>query len=87
LVDGKNVAKLSDDIVSRFKALLTHLSETVSANEKCLEDVQLFQNHLKQFRDVLKQNWEALSVGHTGTRCMIIFTSNYWKKVNVRIFP
>lgn len=67
LVDAKNVVELSDNIVSRFEALLSHLMETVSTNEKCLEDVQQFQNNLKQFRNGLKHDWEVLSE-YTGTR-------------------
>ena len=71
MVDTKNVAELSEDVVGRFEALLLHLTETVSTNEKCLEDVQQFQNFLKQFRDGLKQNWETLS-GYTGMNIRVV---------------
>lgn len=65
MVESENIAGLSDDIVVRFEALLSYLGQTISTNEKCLENVQHFQNNVKQFRDDLKQNWEMLSE-HTG---------------------
>jgi len=64
-VESESVIGLSDDIVARFEALLSYLGQTISTNEKCLENVQHFQNSVKQFRDDLKQNWEVLSE-HTG---------------------
>lgn len=65
LIDSKNMTELSNDVISRYEALVGNLIETVVTNEKCLEDVQLFQNNLKQFRGGLKQQWETLS-SYTG---------------------
>lgn len=61
VIDNRNLTQASEDISNRYEAFVQCLSETVLANEKCLEDILLFQNNLKQFRDTMKQQWETLS--------------------------
>lgn len=66
VIDSKNVNESAQDIVTRYDLLVSNLTETVNANEKCLENVQQFLDNLKQFRDNLKHLWETLS-SYTGS--------------------
>lgn len=65
MTSAKNVGDSSSDVIRRYDTCVSSLNETVSVNEKCLEDVQQFLDNLKEFQDNLKQLWETLS-SYTG---------------------
>lgn len=64
LVKNESMLESSDDIVNRYDALVSNLTETITTNEKALENAQQIQTDLKSSRDNLKHLWETLS-GYT----------------------